>query len=265
MANITCTPKIKNDFEHIVIKNYIDQFPYFEHNFSFINNFNEFVLKLNDAKNLTDEINMQQKVINFNQFILNNIIFYKISQFSIKPASKNGIYYDYLPIFYDITSSSIEPVYYIPIEYCKTFADHIKSDITSDTLKVAGSKSGGNWSVLRYCVITKRDNLFQLVAPDSNIEYFPCHKKILDMLVTISENDYISYVNNLTNSFRKRQLNQFFESNEQINLIFSYFDIIDRRIQYSQIYDLGLIKIKAETNNNILKLTSNKDLVLHAK
>ena len=208
---------------------------------------------------------MQQKVINFHQFILNNIIFYKISKFSIKPAiSKEGIYYDYLPIFYDINSSSIEPVYYIPIEYCKTFGDIIKNDITSDNLVVAGSSSSDKWSVLHYCVIIKRDNLFELVSTDSNIEYFPCHKRILDMLVSISEDEIISFVNNLTNSFRKRQLNQFYESNDQINLIFSYFDSIDRRIQYSQTYDLGLIKIKAEIKNNKLKLSSNKDLVLQA-
>ena len=60
------------------------------------------------------------------------------------------------------------------------------------------------------------------------------------MLVNISEDDIISFVNNLTNSFRKRQLNQFYESNNQINLIFSYFDNIDRQIQYSQAYSLGL-------------------------
>ena len=28
LANITCTPNIKNDYGHIVIKNYIDQFPF---------------------------------------------------------------------------------------------------------------------------------------------------------------------------------------------------------------------------------------------
>ena len=72
LANKSCIPNIKNDFGHIVIKNYIDQFPYFEHDeryFSFIKNFKEFILELNDPKNLPDEINIQQKVINFYQFI----------------------------------------------------------------------------------------------------------------------------------------------------------------------------------------------------
>ena len=52
LANITCTPNIKIDYGHIVIKKYIDQFPYFEHDdryFSFKINFKEFNIELNDA------------------------------------------------------------------------------------------------------------------------------------------------------------------------------------------------------------------------
>ena len=150
LANITCTPNIKNDYGHIVIKNYLDQFLYFEHDeryFSFINKFKEIIIELNDAKTLPDEINMRQKVINYRQFILNNIIFYKISEFSKQPARKQDNYYNYLPIFYDIFSRSLEPVYHIPVEYSITFGDLIKSNITSDKLAISSSSSSDKWNV----------------------------------------------------------------------------------------------------------------------
>ena len=59
------------------------------------------------------------------------------------------------------------------------------------------------------------------------------------------------------------QLNQY-ETDNSINSIYGYFDSFDRQIQFSQTLDIGLIKIKAEIKNNKLKLTSNKNLVLHA-
>ena len=93
---------------------------------------------------------MQQKVINFHQFIINNIIFYKISKISIKPAPISENHFKFLPLFYDMGSSSLEPVYFMPVEYCTKFRNRITTDITSDTLAVAGSANSDKRHVINY-------------------------------------------------------------------------------------------------------------------
>ena len=91
---------------------------------------------------------MQQKVINFHQFILNNIIFNKISKILIKPAPISKKHFKFLTIFYDMGSRSLKSVYYIPVEYRETFKERMSSDITSDNLAVAGSASSYKWHML---------------------------------------------------------------------------------------------------------------------
>ena len=68
IASITCTPNIKNDYGEIIIKNYIDMFPYLQHDnrlFPFIKNFSEFNIGLSEAKNIPDKIASELLVINF--------------------------------------------------------------------------------------------------------------------------------------------------------------------------------------------------------
>ena len=75
LANITCTPNIKNDYGEIIIKNYSDFNPNFFQLFSKLKT--ELLLELYDAKILHDKINNQlHEFITFNQILLNSILIF---------------------------------------------------------------------------------------------------------------------------------------------------------------------------------------------
>ena len=67
--------------------------------------------------------------------------------------------------------------------------------------------------------------MHELVSTDYHLEYFPCQQDIQTVINNIPENDIISFINKLTNCLRKRQLNQFFETDESINLMYGYIVI----------------------------------------
>jgi hypothetical protein len=256
IASITCTPNIKNDYGEIIIKNYIDMFPYLQHDnrlFPFIKNFSEFNIGLSDAKNIPDKIASELLVINFQQLIINNFIYNEIYNNGITKLPNQDLnQVQFLPVFYDIGSDNPDGIYLIPLEYNEKFNNMIAQNVNAD-----------RWHKIDKFVIIKKDDFHDVVTSDFYVEYYPCHSKIWKIIQSIPENQKISVINNLTNLFKKRQLNQLLEPNRIHDLIFTYFDEISKKIEFIKNYDIGFIRLKGVIKNNKLKLTSNKNLVLH--
>ena len=120
LANITCTPNIKNDYGEIVIKKFLSHMPLV---FYDNNKLDDLSLDLSDAKNLRDKINTDvQEYITFNQIIITSWMKFHMNAAKIKPRSSETI----VPVFFDISADFDEVWYYIPAGYNLNFEKVIK-------------------------------------------------------------------------------------------------------------------------------------------
>ena len=113
LANITCTPIIKNDYGKIIIKN--------SKKYAFLKDYPEedIILNLSDTKNFQDKINNEfQEAIQSLEFTTNTFMFYAIKLF--KNVAKITLIPDTIYVFYDIQyKESTNPYFYIPNNSCK--------------------------------------------------------------------------------------------------------------------------------------------------
>ena len=115
LANITCTPIIKNDYGKIIIKN--------SKKYAFFKDYLEedIILNLSDTKNFQDKINNEfQEAIQRQEFINNTVIFYGIKLFKSTNLNKITSQIDTIYVFYDIQDKHTNnPNFYIPVNSSK--------------------------------------------------------------------------------------------------------------------------------------------------
>ena len=256
LANITCTPNIRNDYGEIIIKNFLSHLPLiFDDNNN--NNLNELSLDLSDAKNLRDKINTDvQEYITFNQIIITSWMKYHMNTTKIKPRFSDKI----VPVFLDITKDFDEALYYIPKGYNPKFERVAKS------FTISGA----------FLEITE-ENLYDELTDEFNLEFYPYAEEIVILINNVynTPNDIDKLLNNdksfskllleMSKIFRKRQLNHPISIDPIFLKIFNKFDNIYNKIKLFHLIDTGLIILHAEENDNKLKLTSNKNLEMIAK
>ena len=113
LANITCTPNIKNDYGEISINNIHAFYP-------FLPQLKNVFINLYDVKNIEDKIIQGQEQIAFYQVFLNFTLYKVISEF----GSNSGliVYNNLLPIFYNLNEiNDPNPYYYIPRAFNNIF------------------------------------------------------------------------------------------------------------------------------------------------
>ena len=125
LANITCTPIIKNDYGKIIIKN--------SKKYAFFKEYAEtdIILNLSDTKNFQDKINNEfQEAIQRHEFINNTLIFFFIKLLKSIYLNKITSQIDIIYVFYDIQDKHTNnPNFYIPVNSCKVAW---KSSFTSE-------------------------------------------------------------------------------------------------------------------------------------
>ena len=253
LANITCTPNIKNDYGEIVIKNFLSHMPLvFDDN----NKLDDLSLDLSDAKNLRDKINTDvQEYITFNQIIITSWMKFHMNAAKIKPRSSETI----VPVFFDISADFDEVWYYIPAGYNLNFEKVIKKFT----------------HIGAFLEITE-ENLYEELTSDFTLEFYPYAEEIVNLMGKIYFNiidipilnnnkSFSKFLLEITKSFKKRQLNQYDEIDINFLKIINKFDSIYNKIKLFHLNDTGLIILHAEENDNKLKLTSNKKLNMIAK
>ena len=115
LANITCTPIIKNDYGKIIIKN--------SKKYAFLKDYPEedIILNLSDTKNFQDKINNEfQEAIQRHEFINNTLIFNFIKLLKSTYLNKITSQIDIIYVFYDIQDKHTNnPYFYIPVKSSK--------------------------------------------------------------------------------------------------------------------------------------------------
>ena len=227
LANITCTPIIKNDYGSIILKNF--------NKYEFLTGYKEtdFILSLADTKNFQDKINNEiQEEIQWYEFLNNTQMFYSLKLIP-NLASKINTVANVIYVFYDIVEKDLDnPTYYIPVNSCK----------------VEWNKS---WIKENYTCI-KRDDFYNQVPITSKVILLPGYLKgrynLDDFTTIIAEikiNKPITEKKNLVDWYNI--------------FIKYYFKLLNNR------EDTGFTTLKAELSDNKIKLTSNSKLVLHAE
>ena len=117
LANITCTPIIKNDYGKIIIKQ-LNKYPFLKDYPA-----DDIILNLEDAKNFQDKINNEfQEQIQTYEFINNTLTFHAIKLF--KKTNSIISILDVIYVFYDIQDKHTNnPNFYIPVNSCKVVWD----------------------------------------------------------------------------------------------------------------------------------------------
>ena len=117
LANITCTPIIKNG--KIIIKN--------SNKFAFLKDYSgeDMTLNLSDTKNFQDKINNEfQEAIQRHEFINNTFIFNAIKLLKTTNLNKITSQIDIIYVFYDIQDKHTNnPNFYIPVNSSKVVWD----------------------------------------------------------------------------------------------------------------------------------------------
>ena len=109
LANITCTPNIRNDFGIIFTNNFLSKYyPFFPKD-----GMNMLPIRLLNVKKLEDEINEGQEQILFIQTFSNLFLFTAFS--NARGSSSENVYNNLLPIFFYLSEiNDSNPYYFIP-------------------------------------------------------------------------------------------------------------------------------------------------------
>ena len=237
LANITCTPNIKNDYGTIFITNFYKLlYPFFPKEYTV-----DVPLRLLDVKNLQDKINESQEQLAFFQVFLNTL-FYKV--FSEAPGGiKKDKFKDILPIFFDlnkINNSNFN--YYIPQKISSKFDEMAQSEKE-------------NVKFLNNMVVLTREQFHYLVEENFSLFYYPMlvFDGVLDFDMAIEISVYYDKKlsdKSLTNEIYDKHIIKF----KKI-----YIALEDSR------HFTGLVSLKAEIKNDQIKFSSNIDLELKAE
>ena len=225
LANITCTPIIKNDYGKIIIKN--------SKKYAFLRDYPEedIILNLSDTKNFQDKINNEfQEAIQRHEFINNTLIFNFIKLLKSTYLNKITSQIDIIYVFYDIQDKHTNnPNFYIPVNSSKVVWDKL---FIKDNF-----------------ICIKREDFY------NQIPY--THKVVLlgGFLLGKYNNEDI---NAIMTAIINNKANEYLSDWENIFIKY-YSKLLNSR------EDTGFTTLKAELLDNKIKLTSNSKLKLHAE
>ena len=234
LANITCTPNIKNDYGSLLITNlYKLLYPFIP------NQYGDLPLKLFNVKNLQDKINESEEQLVFFQVFLNTLFYQLLSE---KPESAQDLN-DMLPIFFDLNKINDSDFnYYIPYNFSEKFDAMAQKEIE-------------NVKFQNNMVILTREQFNYLVEDNFPLYYYPMlvFDGVLDFKMA---GEVVEYYNkklsdkSITNDIFDKHLFQFKKV---------YATLTDSR------HFTGLVSLKAVIKNDQIKFSSNVDLELKAE
>ena len=233
LANITCTPNIKNDYGEISIDNISTFYP-------FLPPLKKVLINLYDVKNIEDKIIQGQEQIAFYQVFLNFTLYKVISEF----GSESGliVYNNLLPIFYNLNEiNDPNPNYYIP----KAFNNIFDEMCVKENVKIEDN----------FAVLT-REQFNYLIEEKFDLYYYPIIRFSPKFTFTASTIKKI-------NDYYMEKINDNTLTNSEFDDLISVF----RKIYYEvkdSVHYTGLISLKAEIKNDQIKFNSNVDLELKA-
>ena len=237
LANITCTPNIKNDYGTIFITNFYELlYPFFPKEYTA-----DVPLRLLDVKNLQDKINESQEQLAFFQIFLNTLFYQVFSE--AQGIIKKDKFKDILPIFFDlnkINNSNFN--YYIPQKISSKFDKMVPSEKE-------------NVKFLNNMVVLTREQFHYLVEENFSLFYYPMlvFDGVLDLDMAIEISVYYDKKlsdKSLTNEIYDKHIIKF----KKI-----YIALEDSR------HFTGLVSLKAEIKNDQIKFSSNVTSELKAE
>ena len=241
LANITCTPNIRNDYGVIRITNFYrllypflppDAFPLIP-------------LKLKNVKNIADKINELQEQVVFVQVFLNTLFYQAFAEQQFEDDTQDA-FKDLVPIFFNLSKiNDTDFNYYIPQNLNLKFDDMVRKENTvNKTIKIENNNA-----------VLTREQFNYLVEDNFELLYYPM--LVFDGLVDHTMATEIA-------AYYEKKLND----NALNHKIFDKY-IFQFKKTYAtlvnSIHFTGLVNIKAEIKNDQIKFSSNLDLELKAE